>query len=375
MELKIRKSDLASGISVVSRAVPSRTTMSILECIMIDASEGNIRLIANDMELGIETVIEGEIISAGKIAVNAGIFSNIVRKLPDNDVTIRTDGEKIGIHCENSEFHILGRAGEDFTYLPVVEKNSEIRLSQYTLKEMITRTIFSVSSNESSGMMTGELLEVKENDIRMVALDGHRISIRKVSMDENYGNVRVIISGKTLNEISRILSGDTAKSCSIYFTGRHILFEFDSTRVVSRLIEGTYYNIDSMLSNTYAATVKVNRQKMLDCIDRSTLLVREEDKKPIIVMIRDDKMELKINTSIGSMDEVIDIVKTGENMDIGFNPKFVIDALRAIDDEEVTIYLVSPKAPCFIRNDLGTEKPEGQEYCYLILPINFITVD
>ena len=155
MELKIRKSDLASGISVVSRAVPSRTTMSILECIMIDASEGNIRLIANDMELGIETIIEGEIISAGKIAVNAGIFSNIVRKLPDNDVTIRTDGEKIGIHCENSEFHILGRAGEDFTYLPVVEKNSEIRLSQYTLKEMITRTIFSVSSNESSGMMTG----------------------------------------------------------------------------------------------------------------------------------------------------------------------------------------------------------------------------
>ena len=375
MELRIQKADLVAGISTVSRAVPSKTTMSILECIMIDAVDGDIKLIANDMELGIETIIGGEIVTPGKIAVNAGIFSNIIRKLPDNEVKIVTDGEKISITCENSEFHILGRSGEDFSYLPVVEKNSEIKLSQYTLKEMITRTIFSVSSNESSGMMTGELLEVKENDVRMVALDGHRISIRKVTLDEAYGNFKVIISGKTLLEISRILSGNTTKVCSIYFTGRHILFEFDSTRVVSRLIEGTYYNIDSMLSNSYMATVKVNRQKMLDCIDRATLLVREEDKKPIIVMIRDGSMELKINTSIGSMDEVIDIEKNGEDMDIGFNPKFVIDALRAVDDDEVTMYLVSPKAPCFIRNDIGEEKPEGQEYCYLILPINFITVD
>ena len=161
----------------------------------------------------------------------------------------------------------------------------------------------------------------------------------------------------------------------IYVTDKHVLFMFDRTIVVSRLIEGNYYSIDSMLTNQYTATATVKRQELLNCLDRATLLVKEDDKKPIIMMISDSSMELKINTTIGSMDEIIDIEKTGENMNIGFNPKFIIDALRAIDDEMVTLYLVSPKAPCFIRNDIGKDADEMNNYCYLILPVNFITVD
>ena len=374
MEIRVAKQELANGISIVSKAVPSKTTMSILECIMIDARGDSIRLIANDMELGIETAVAGQIVNGGRIAVGASMFSNIIRKLPDNEVCLTTDGEKVTITCENARFTILGRTGEDFSYLPELDQENGIKISQFTLREMITKTIFSISGNESNGMMTGELLETKGGRLRMVALDGHRIAMRRVAAKEEYPDRRVIIAGKALSEISKILSGDMEKEVAIYFTDKHAQFVFDSTQVVSRLIDGTYYNIDSMLSGNYTTTVKVNRQQMLGCLDRATLLVREEDKKPIIVMLRGSEMEFRINTTLGSMNEIVSVEKEGDDMNIGFNPKFVIEALRAIEDEEITIYLVSPKAPCFIRNDLAGDV-EGQEYCYLILPVNFITVD
>ena len=184
MKLTISKNNLLNSINIVSKAVPNKTTMSILECIMIDATGSDIVMIANDMELGIQTYVEGEIEEHGKIAVNASIFSNIVRKLPDNDVFIKTEGEKITITCEKAKFSILGKKGDDFTYLPEVERNDGIRVSQYTLKNIINKTIFSISSNESNGMMTGELLEVTDASLRMVALDGHRIAIRRVALQE-----------------------------------------------------------------------------------------------------------------------------------------------------------------------------------------------
>ena len=342
--------------------------MSILQCIMINASDPEICLVANDMELGIQTVAQGIILERGMIAVDAQIFSNIIRKLPDNDVSIETNGEKVLINCENAKFVILGREGSDFAFLPEIDRSVGIRLSQFTLREMITKTIFSISSNESNGMMTGELMEIIDHHIRMVALDGHRIAMRKSGLKDMYDDRKIIIPGKTLNEISKILSGDTERMVDIFFTDKHVLFSFDDTIVVSRLIEGEYYKIDKMLSSTYKTRVICRRKDLLECLDRATLLVKEEDKKPVIIMIHEDEMELRINTTLGSMDEKVAIRREGEDLNIGFNPKFLIDALRAIDEEEVTMYMVSPKAPCFIRDAEDT-------YCYLILPVNFITID
>ena len=271
MELRIAKSYLSQGIQIVSKAVPSKTTMSILECILIDASGNEIRLIANDMELGIETIVPGLIIDRGIIAVDAQIFSNIVRKLPDNDVVIVTEGEKITITCEKAKFTILGKDGTDFAYLPEIEKKSEVKISQYMLRDLINRTIFSISGNESSGMMTGELMEIRDNRLRMVALDGHRIAIRNVELSNSYEDRKVIVPGKTLSEVSKILSGDTDKFVNIYFTDKHALFAFDDTTVVTRLIEGDYYRIDKMLSSSYQTRVTVQRKELLSCIDRATL--------------------------------------------------------------------------------------------------------
>lgn len=369
MKLVCSKSALLNGVQIVSKAVPNKTTMSILECILIDASRGVITLTANDMELGIETTIEGNIIEKGIIALDAKIFLDIVRKLPDNDITIVTDNNyKTTITCENAKFNIIGKSGDDFSYLPAVEKEESISISQFTLKEVVKQTIFSISDNDNNKMMTGELFDIKGNELKVVSLDGHRISIRKIELKNEYSPRKVVVPGKTLSEISKILSGDADKDVNIFFTSKHIVFEFENTVVVSRLIEGEYFRIEQMLSNDYETKFVVNKRLFLNCIDRATLLVKEGDKKPIIMNITDNNLELKINSIIGSMNENLDIEKKGKDIMIGFNPKFLMDALRVIDDENVTLYMMNPKAPCFIKND-------EQSYIYLILPVNFTTVN
>ena len=183
MKIICNKSNLVKGVSIVSKAVPSKTTMPILECILIDATMDIIRLTANDMELGIQTEIEGEIIEHGMIAIDAKIFSEIVRKLPDNEIVIETDNNlQMTITCEKAKFDISGKSGDDFSYLPIIEKNETVTISQFTLKEVIRQTIFSIADNESNKLMTGELFEIQNGILRVVSLDGHRISIRKIEL-------------------------------------------------------------------------------------------------------------------------------------------------------------------------------------------------
>ena len=365
MKLICSKNELLKSVNISLKAVPSKTTMPILECILIDASTSEIKFTSNDMELGIETKVKGIIEEKGIIALDAKIFSDIIRKLPDNDVVISTDSNlNTTITCEKAKFTIPGKSGEDFSYLPVIEKTEGIRLSQFTLKETIRQTIFSIAANENNKLMTGELFEIKNNILKVVSLDGHRIAIRKIELNDNYADKKVVVPGKTLNEISKILSGEIEDMVDIFFAPNHIVFEFDNTIVVSRLIEGQYFRIDQMLSSDYETKLTINKREFLDCIDRATLFVKESDKKPIIIKIDDVNMELSINSQIGSLKEEIDIEKEGKDIMIGFNPKFLIDALKVIDDEQINIYLVNPKAPCFI-------KDEKESYIYLILPVNF----
>ena len=364
MKIICSKSNLLKSVSISLKAVPSKTTMPILECILIDATTNLIKFTSNDMELGIETIVEGSIEEKGMVALDAKIFYEIIRRLPDNDVTIKTDEKYTAtITCEKAKFNIPGKSGEDFAYLPIIERDEPLTISQYTLKNMICQTIFSIAVNENNKLMTGELFEIKDNCLKIISLDGHRVAIRKMPLKRQYSDRKVVVPGKTLSEISKILSGEMDDMVSIFFTRNHILFEFDQTMVVSRLIEGEYFRIDQMLSSDYETKLSINKKEFLDCIDRATLLVREGDKKPIIIHITDNRMELRIDSAMGSMNEDIDIEKDGKDILIGFNPKFLIDALKVIDDETISIYLVNPKAPCFIRDD-------DETYTYLILPVN-----
>lgn len=362
MKINCQKAALMNGINIVSKAVSSKSTMPNLQCILIEASYQEIRFLANDIELGIETLVEGTIIEPGKIALDAKMFSDIVRKLPDSEVMIETNSTyQTNIRCERSKFNIPGLSGEDFNYLPEVEKQKYITLSQFSLREMIRQTIFSISDHENARVMNGELFEVKGDHLRMISMDGFRISIRNLQLKESYESMKVIVPGKTLNEVSKILSGGPEDDVKIYVTDKHILFEFEQTKVVSRLIEGEFYDkIDMMLTRDYETKFEINKKEFLNCIDRASLFIKESDKKPIIMQIESSNIYMRIDSSLGSMNEEIEIRKEGKDLKVGFNPKFLMDALRVIDDDTVTIYMIDPNSPCFIRDAENT-------YVYLIM--------
>ena len=347
MKISIRKSNLLQGINIVSKAVSNKTTHPILSCILVEAAGGVIKLTANDMEIGIESYVDGTVIEDGKVALEAKLFSDFIRKLPDSDITIESDKDsKTLIKCERLEFNIPGKSGEDFSNLPVVSKDKFITISQFALREVINQTIFSISDNENNKLMTGELFEVSNNKLSVVSLDGHRISIRYIELKGDNSDIKVGVDDPV----------------NIYFTDNNILFEFDNTKVVSRLIEGEYFRISHMLSVDYQIKMKINKREFLDSLDRATLLIKDSDKKPIRLSIDDRTLGLKISSLIGSLNEEIDIEKEGNNLVIGFNPKLIIDALRVIDDENVTIYFNNTKSPCVIKDDAET-------YIYLILPM------
>ncbi len=367
MKFVCSQSELLNALNIALKAVPSKTSLPILECILIEAGESNIKITTNDMELGIETVVNAEVTEKGKIALNAKIFSDIVRKLPEDTVKIEVgENNASSITCGKAKFMIVGQNGDEFPLLPAIEKKEAVTISQFMLKELIRQTIFSVSDNENNKIMTGEFFEINENEMKVTSLDGHRISIRNVKLKETYPSVNANIPGKTLQEIGRILPGDMDQEVNLYFMERYVMVEFNQTVILSRLIEGKYYNVNQMISSAYDTKIVVNKREMMSCIDRAILLVKESEKRPVIIDIHDEGISLNMNSSIGNMDEEITVYKEGSDLTIGFNPKFLMDALRAIDDDEIAIYMTNAKAPCFIRD-------VENSYIYLILPVNFST--
>lgn len=366
MKFIASKTNLVSAVSVAGRAVPAHTTMNILECILIEASGSNLKLTGNDTELGIETNIPATVEEPGMIAIDAKMFSEIVRKLPDEIVTFTSDENyTVSITCGKAKFMISGKSGEDFTELPEVEKDENITMTQFTLKSLILQTIFSIAQKDNNKIMTGECFEISGSLLRVIALDGHRISMRRVALKEgNNIEKRVIIPGKTLTEISRILSGEMDDLVTIFFSKNHVIFEIPGTRIVSRLIDGEYFNVDQMISKDYEIKLTVPKAEFQNCIERSLLFVKENDKKPIIFDMNGNELRLSINSPLGSFDETIDTEKEGKDLAIGFNPRFLLDALKVVDDENVSMYLVNSKAPCFIRD-------EDETYTYIVLPVNF----
>ena len=366
MKVICSKESLQRAINAVSRAVPVRTTLDILKCILLQAEDNELKLTANDTALGIETRIEAVVEEPGMTAIDAGLFSSIVRKLPDSDVLLQSDRqEAIDIRCENAYFHISGRGADDFIYLPTVQVKESIVISQFTIREMIGQVIFSAADSETSAAMSGVYLEVLQDRVRMTALDGHRIAIRVNELREIAEPVSAIVPAKTLSDLQKIVSGDLDKDIRISFARNHIIFEYDQTRMVSRVIDGEYFRVESMIRDIHETHIRINKKDLLNCLDRSTLLVNESDKKPVVMNITEEEMNLRLKSAIGTLDEMIPIEKEGKDIRIAFNPKLLLDALRVIDDEEIDIYMVKYNYPCIIRDEQGS-------YIYVVLPVNFI---
>lgn len=360
MRFIANKNNLIEAINIANKAVATKTTMPILECMLIDVAD-DVRFMSNNTDMGIETIVNAKVEEPGKIAIEAKLFMDIVRKMPDGDLDIKVEGEKCVIKNGKSKFNVSVRSADAYPFIEKIERNDPVNISQYELKTVISQVIFSIAANENNKLMTGVLFDVKGDKMNVTALDGHRISIRYIDLNESYSDRKVIIPGKTLNEISKILTGEG--EVSMYMTDNNIMFEFDNTLVTSRLVEGEYFNVNQLITNDYSTKIVIDKKSLMECLDRSTLLISINDKRPLIIEIKED-MNVQIITSLGSMDENLDIEKEGEDIKIGLNPHFVIDVLRAVEDEKVNIYFNGEKKPVYVTDDAKT-------YHYLILPVQF----
>ena len=382
MKLTCDRDDLAESINLAMRAVSSRTTLNILECVLLIADEDNcVRLIGNDLEIGIETKpIEAQVLESGCIALEAKMFSEIVRKLPPGEVLISTDENNIAfVKSGKAEFKIFGQSGEEFPFLPEVEKGKSYAVPANIIKNMVRQTIFSIAVDESKPIMTGELFEIKNNSLMLVAFDGFRLSIREAVIadieenreenDEDIAEVaiasdiiKVVVPGKTLSEISKMLP-DKTDPVLISFSEKHIIFDLSNCVLVSRLIEGNFLNYENVFTNDYTTLVYVNKDDLLDSLERTTLINKDLKKRPVKLKITEDKIIITQTTEMGTSYDEVGVEIDGMPLEIGFNPKYLIDALKAIDESEICMQLKTPLSPCIILNE------EVGGYKYLVMPL------
>ncbi|KLE17600.1 DNA polymerase III subunit beta [Clostridium sp. C8] len=359
------KQKIQEGISITSKAITGKTTMPILEGIYIDAKKEGLTLIGSDMDVSIETKVEADILEEGKIVIDAKIFGEIIRKLPNSDIKIETlENDIIQITCEKSVFNLVYMNAEDYPAIPNINENLSAEVPQNILKNMIKGTSFAIAQDETRPILQGILFEVNNKNLNLVALDGYRLAIRNEFLD-NDNNLEVVIPGKTLNEVSKILE-DISDIVKITFTNNHILFNLNNTKIISRLLEGKFVNYSSLLPQEHKILVDVNKQQLQNCIERASLMAKDSNSNLIKLDVQEDTMIITSNSQLGKVREELNINLQGESIQIAFNSRYLLDVLKNMDDDEVKLEMTSSVSPCVIKGkNIDNSK-------YLVLPVRLI---
>jgi DNA polymerase-3 subunit beta len=365
MKLRCTKESLIDSINIVSKAVSARSTIAVIEGIHVKAIEGNqLRLTGNDFEIGIECVIDAQVEVAGEIVINAKMFGDIVRKLPEEAVDIELlENNVTRIKSGKSKFEIPGIVATEFPELPSFDSEYNININKTNIKKMINNTIFSVATNENKIVLTGCLLETLGNQVRMVAVDGYRLAMRDEKLSKEYEDRRVIIPSKALAELNKILK-DGDEEVEINYTQKHAVFLFDNCKMVTRLIEGEYINYRQIMPKDSSVEIKCDVRALVNSVERAALVnTSDNNKSPIKMKIGSDNINITCQTSVGTVDDNIAAETSDCDLEIGFNHKFLLDALHAVDGDTVVLKMKDATSPCVI------EPAEGNDFYYLILPM------
>ncbi len=354
------------AIAIVQKAVPSRSTLAILDGILVEADE-TVKLTGYDLETGIECLMEADIREKGHIVVPSRMFGDIIRKLPEDIVMMEvSENGQITIDSGKTHFTIKGIAADGYPKIPVVDNGKAVSIRQSLLKDMIRQTIFAVSSDESRPTLNGCYLRCEGNQVEMVAIDGFRLALRRKTVEgDEVGTMSFIVPGRTLQEVVRVLESGGEQPVLIRPSGNHILFDMGDVKITSRLIQGEYMNYRGIIPQTADSTLVVSPVAMMDAIARASLIISSEDKRfPVrLSMSEDDTLVVTANTDIGTLREEIPVELTGNRIDIDFNPRYFLDALKVIDQETVTIAFNGSMGPCVMKPS------EGSDFAYLVLPL------
>ncbi|HML35854.1 MAG TPA: DNA polymerase III subunit beta [Bacillota bacterium] len=369
MKFSCTQQALSKALNTVSKAVTSRTTIPILKGILLEAdSDNTLILSASDLDLSIEKKIEVTVEEPGSVVVSAKLFSDIIRKLPNEEVQVEEmENNNIVIKCLASEFTIVGQPADEFPNIGEINQDEKLSLDKDILKEMIKKTSFAASIDESKGIIVGVLIEMEEESLNMVALDGFRMAIAREAV-KNKESKRIIIAARILNEINKIISeNEDGGEIYLILDEKKAVFLMDETKIVLRLLEGDFIKYNDILPKEYKCRLIVNRNEMMNSIERASLLAKEGKNNLIKLSIFRDKIIITSRSEEGNVKEEVFVEKDGVDLDIGFNSKYILDVLKAVSDENVAMEFNTSVSPCLI-------KPvEGREYEYLVLPVRIST--
>ena len=364
MKFSCEKALLQAAISTTSRAVSPKSSIPALEGILLEAGN-DLRLTGYNLETGIRTIVPADIREEGTLVLGARLFGEIVRKLPDDIVTFQSENYMVNIKCGMSEFNILGTDPEEFPELPTVEYQNSLILPQSRLKAMISQTLFAVSDNESRPIHTGSLFEVDSEGLTIVSVDGYRLALRHESIDKKEGaeTFSFVVPGAALSEVEKICS-DVDEPASVTQGARHVMFKVGDTMLVSRRLEGEFLAYRQAIPRNNTIHVEGDTRALLSSIDRVSLIISDKLKSPLRCVFGDGLVSITTKTGIGDAADQCPITGDGQELEIGFNNKYLMDALKAAPADRLRLEFSSGVAPCVILPAEGEEK-----FIYMVLPV------
>ena len=364
MKFSCEKALLQAAISTTSRAVSPKSSIPALEGILLEAGS-DLRLTGYNLETGIRTIVPADIREEGTLVLGARLFGEIVRKLPDDIVTFQSENYMVNIKCGMSEFNIMGTDPEEFPELPTVEYQNSLILPQSRLKDMISQTLFAVSDNESRPIHTGSLFEVDSEGLTIVSVDGYRLALRHESIDKKEGaeTFSFVVPGAALSEVEKICS-DVDEPASVTQGARHVMFKVGDTMLVSRRLEGEFLAYRQAIPRNNTIHVEGDTRALLSSIDRVSLIISDKLKSPLRCVFDSNLLKISTNTAIGDAYDECPLSGDGGGLEIGFNNKYLMDALKAAPADKVRLELTTGVSPCVI---LPTEGEEN--FLYMVLPV------
>lgn len=364
MNFICNQSKLTKALNIVSKAVSTRTTIPILRGILLEVSGDMLTLSASDLDISIIKTVKIQGNQDGRIVVNAKLFSDVIRKLPNSDIEFKLEDGKLLISCLNSKFDLIVSSADDFPNVNKISQENSMVFDKNIFKDIIKRTTFAASIDESKGIITGTLIELSDNSLKMVAIDGFRMAVNTEEISENY-NGKIVISSKILNDIGRIISESEEDVDYIKFSmsDNSASVRYGSIEVNLRLMEGEFIKYNDVLPKENPIKIRVNRVALNEAIERASLLSKEGKNNLIKLDCTQGSMAISSRSDEGSVVEEVLIEKSGDDIEIGFNAKYLIDILKVIDDEEIELNMNNPISPCLVK------PTEGIRYEYLILPV------
>lgn len=346
----------------IQRVVTTKTTIPAAEGIFLQAEDGKLKLTGYDMEVGIKTTLDIKVEEVGSIVLNAKILCDILRKLPAETVQIEADERQLCvIRSGETEYKLVGIAAEDYPELPTVMETNPILMDSSLLENMVRQTIFSVSTNENKIVHTGVKFEVSHNLLSLVAVDGFRLALRTEEIKYEGKDCSFVVPAKTLTEVVKLLAGSEVVQLNV--AERHIIFSVGSYSVISRLLDGDFLDYHAAIPKNHSTLVTINVRAFIDSIERTSLIITDRFKSPLRCVFDENTIKVSTTTSLGSANDRIPAKIDGERVEIGFNNRFLLDALRACNLEEAVITLNGPLSPITI------VPPEGNKFLFLVLPV------